>query len=75
MFFVVEEITKWINKGSPIDIIYLDFQKAFDKVPHQILIGKLKARGITDGIIDWIEKLQTGRSVAVDGEVSNWKSF
>ena len=25
-------------------------------MPHQILVGKLKARGITDGIIDWIEK-------------------
>ena len=56
MFFVVEEMTKWINKGTPIDIIYLDFQKAFDKVSHQILIVKLKSRGITDGIIDRIEK-------------------
>ena len=31
----LEEITKWIDVGSPVDIIYLDFQKAFDKVPHQ----------------------------------------
>ena len=30
LFF--EEITKWIDEGSPVDIIYLDFQKAFDKV-------------------------------------------
>ena len=29
-----EEITKWVDEGSPVDIIYLDFQKAFDKVPH-----------------------------------------
>ena len=27
-----EEITKWLDEGSPVDIIYLDFQKAFDKV-------------------------------------------
>ena len=32
----LEEITKWIDVGSPVDTIYLDFQKAFDKVPHQI---------------------------------------
>ena len=34
----VEEITKWMDEGSPVDIIYFDFQKAFDKVPHQRLI-------------------------------------
>ena len=38
-----EEITKWVDEGSPVDIIYLDFQKAFDKVPHQRLILKLKS--------------------------------
>ena len=52
MLCFFEEITKWIDEGSPVDIIYLDFQKAFDKVPHQILLLKLKAHGIGDGIID-----------------------
>ena len=67
---------KWIEEGSPVDIIYLDFQKAFDKVPHQRVLLKLKAHGIGDGIIDWIEQWLTDRvqRVVVDGEVSNWKS-
>ena len=62
--------------GSPVNIIYLDFQKAFDKVPHQRLLLKLKAHGIGDSIIDWIEQWLTNRiqRVVVDGEVSNWKS-
>ena len=47
-----EEIIKWLDEGSPVDIIYLDFQKAFDKVPHQRLLLKLKAHGIGDGKID-----------------------
>ena len=51
--------------------IYLDFQKAFDKVPCQRLLLKLKAHGIRDGIIDWIEQWLTDRRqrVVVDGEV------
>ena len=70
-----EEITKWVDEGSPVDIIYLDFQKAFDKVPHQRLILKLKSHGIGISIINWIEKWLTDRRqrVVVDGEVSNWK--
>ena len=52
------------------------FQKAFDKVPHQRLLLKLKADGIGDSIIDWIEQWLTERRqrVVVDGVVSNWKS-
>ena len=74
--FFFEEITNWIDEGSPVDIIYLDFHKAFDKVPHQRLLLKLKAHGIGDGIIDGIEQWLTDRRqcVVVDGEVSNWKS-
>ena len=72
----MEEIKKWLDEGSPVDIIYLDFQKAFDKVPHQRLLLKLEAYGFGDGIIDCIEQWLTDRKqrVVVDGEVSNWKS-
>ena len=72
-----EEITKWVDDGSPVDVIYLDFQKAFDKVPHQRLILKLKAHGMGNSIINWIEQWLTDRRqrVVVDGEVSSWKSF
>ena len=61
MLCFLEEITKWIDEGSPVNIVYLDFQKPFDKVPHQRLLLKLKAHGIEDGIIDWIEQWLTDR--------------
>ena len=58
-----------------MDVVYLDFQKAFDKVPHQRLLLKLKAHGIGNDVINWIEKWLTHRKqrVIVDGEISNWK--
>ena len=71
-----DEITKWVDEGSPVDVIYLDFQKAFDKVPHQRLILKLKSHGMGNSIINWIEQWLTDKRqrVSVDGEVSSWKS-
>ena len=61
--FFFEEITKWVDDGSPVDVVYLDFQKAFDKVPPQTLLLRLKAMKQTDD------------SVIEDGEISNWISF
>ena len=58
-----------------MDVVYLDFENVFDKVPRQILLLQLKAYGIGDGVINWIEKWLTDRSsrreIIVDGEISN----
>ena len=35
--------TDEIQKGNPVDVIYVDFKRAFDKVPHERLLMKLKA--------------------------------
>ena len=59
-----------------MDVVYLDFQKAVDKVPHQRLILKLKVHGIGNDVINWIEKWLTHRRqrAIADGVISNWKS-
>ena len=69
-----EDVIKWVDEGSPVDIIYLGFQNAFDNDPHQRLLLKLKFHG--EGIIKWIEKWLTDRRrrVVIEGEASNWKS-
>jgi len=38
----MEEVTNYLNMEYPMDVIYLDFQKAFDKVPHRRLILNFK---------------------------------
>ena len=51
---VMEDFTKLIEEKSDFDIIYLDFKKAFDQVPHQRLLSKLSSVGTTGNIHKWI---------------------
>ena len=57
------------KKGSQIDIAVLDFSKAFDTVPHDGLLSKLKHYGIDDKIWTWISNFlkQRKQRVVVDG--------
>ena len=61
-----------IANAKVLDSIYLDFQKAFDTVPHRRLIGKLEAYGIVGPILDWIKDYLSGRThlVIVNGTKS-----
>jgi hypothetical protein len=52
----LESITEAKDNAKSVDLIYLDFSKAFDKVPHKRLIAKLKAKGVSKEITDWIEE-------------------
>ena len=47
--------------NSPVDVVYLDFQKAFDSVPHQCLLHKLKQYGVSGKLIAWIESFLNSR--------------
>ena len=55
-------MTTNVDDGQPMDIIYLDFAKAFDKGPHQPLIAKMKANGIDSNLIRWEEKWLNDRT-------------
>jgi hypothetical protein len=72
----LEYVTKHVDTGHPIDVIYLDFQKAFDKVPHQRLLQKIKALRIDGEIYTWIESWLSGRlqRVVLNGINSGWIS-
>ena len=59
---VLNDFSNYIDQGTPFDAIYLDFRKAFDTVPHQRLLTKLKAYGITGNLYHWIESFLTDRT-------------
>jgi Reverse transcriptase (RNA-dependent DNA polymerase)/Endonuclease-reverse transcriptase len=42
----MEVVTQHLDDGQPVDLVYLDFAKAFDKVPFVRLIKKLECHGI-----------------------------
>ena len=53
---LLEPIEKWTelsDQGYSVDVIFLDFQKAFDSVPHQRLLKKI--HGIRGKLYRWIE--------------------
>ena len=71
----MEIVLNHVDEGRPVDVIFLDFQKAFDKVPHIRLLEKIKAHGIRGDVLRWIEKWLTGRQqrVEINGQQSGWK--
>ena len=72
----LEEVTKYIDNGHPVDAIYLDFQKAFDKVPHKRLLLKVRDMGFSVNVCNWIENwlVERKQRVRLNGWYSNWEN-
>jgi len=51
----MEEVTNYTDSGYPADVIYLDFQRLFDKFPQRRLLMKLDVHGIVGNILMWTE--------------------
>ena len=70
----LEKLTAVQDQGHSIDVIYLDFAKAFDKVPHRRLLEKFKAHSIDGKILKWVENWLSGRKqrTVLNGEFSGW---
>ena len=70
----IEEWSSLLDQGFPIDIIYLDFKKAFDAVPHLRLLRKVHSFGIQGSIYKWLENFLMGRRqrVTIGSDKSNW---
>ena len=68
--------TKALEQRIPVDVVYLDFKKAFDPVPHTRLLIKLQAYGIGGQLYNWLCNYFTGRKqrVVLNDESSSWTS-
>ncbi|CAM4613984.1 unnamed protein product, partial [Lepidochelys kempii] len=70
-----DEITGSVGEGKAVDVLFLDFSKAFDTVSHSILASKLKKYGLDEWTIRWIESWLDCRAqrVVINGSMSSWQ--
>ena len=73
----LDKVTEGINEKESVDVVFLDFAKAFDKVPYRRLLAKLEAHGLGGKVLRWIEAWLTGRMqrVCLDGYSSAYESM
>ena len=74
---LIETLDDWtseLDEGRVVDAIYLDFEKAFDSVPHKRLIMKLNRHGLSGKLLNWVQSFLTDRrqQVVVGKGVSGW---
>ena len=67
-----QQILKILEAGNTADVVYLDFAKAFDKVDHATVLGKLRSVGIAGNLLKWISSFLVGRkqTLVVEGTKS-----
>ena len=72
---VIDEFTRAMDKHEIVDVIYLDFKKVFDSVPHKRLIGVLKQYGVIGRTLNWItDFLSRGQQrVVINDSISSWQ--
>ena len=70
----LEKLTAEMDDGHPMDVVYLDFSKAFDRVPHARLIAKFRAHSVDGKVLKWIQSWLSGRTqrTVLNGEFSEW---
>jgi len=68
-------VLQCLERGGQINGIYTDVEKAFDKVPHQLLLQKLKLYKVDPSIINWIKSFicfRKQRVGLINGFFSEW---
>jgi retron-type reverse transcriptase len=75
LFETLDLITDALKRRNSVDLVLLDFAKAFDKVSHAKLIQKLEAYGINKTLVKLIESFLTGRKqrVVIGDNSSEWE--
>ncbi|GAB0186691.1 mitochondrial enolase superfamily member 1 [Grus japonensis] len=71
-----DKVTRLVDEGKAVDVVYLDFSKVFDTISHSILLEKLAAHGLDGCMLRWVKNWLDGRAqrLVVNGVTSRWRS-
>ena len=72
LFSYLETLTRLVDEGHQVDVLYLDFMKAFDVVPKERLLVKMESMGVKGKLLAWVREWLTGRTqrVVLNGKES-----
>uniref|UniRef100_A0A493TS15 Reverse transcriptase domain-containing protein n=1 Tax=Anas platyrhynchos platyrhynchos TaxID=8840 RepID=A0A493TS15_ANAPP len=75
LIFFYDKVTCLVDEGEAVDVVYLDFSKAFDIVSHSILFKKLAALDLDWRMLRWVRNCLDSRAqrVVVNGVKSSWR--
>ncbi|KAK4813150.1 hypothetical protein QYF61_013115 [Mycteria americana] len=70
-----DKVTHLVDEGEAMDVVFLDFSKAFDTVPHSILLDKLSNCGMSGFTVHWVKNWLNSRPqrVVVNGATAGWQ--
>ena len=73
LVITTEDIARNLDNNQQVDMLILDFSKAFDTVPHKCQLKKLESYGINGNILSWLEAWLTQREqqVTIEGDKSS----
>ena len=69
-----DKMTRLVDEGKAVSVVYLDFSKVFDTVLHNILVEKLAAHGLDGHMLRWVKHWLNGQAqrVVINGFKSSW---
>uniref|UniRef100_A0A8B9W326 Reverse transcriptase domain-containing protein n=1 Tax=Anas zonorhyncha TaxID=75864 RepID=A0A8B9W326_9AVES len=68
-----DKVTSYMDEGKAVDVVYLDFSKAFDTVSHSILLKKLVVLALDWRTLRWVRNCLDNWALRVNGVKSSWR--
>ena len=59
------DVARALDRGRAVDVVFLDFSRAFDVLSHSILLARLVSLGFSEEVVTWVRCFLRGRTMTV----------